>query len=195
MNKTQWYETVDEYYAKHKGGIGPDIREEKVLELCGSSNKILSLGVHSGYLTNLITEKNSVQGIDLPNVVEKFRDKYNFEVFSGSVEDLPFEDNSFDIVFCGNLLPHLDSPAQCIRESFRVLKEKGMIIITTPTLYIGGETFNYVFDFNTLTLFMLNLGFSSEQSYFVDEKRPTIIFVGRKNKELIGKGFSIEGIQ
>jgi len=38
----------------------------------------------------------------------------------GDALDLPFADNSFDLVFCANLLHHLDEPRMAIREMTRV---------------------------------------------------------------------------
>ncbi len=44
-------------------------------------------------------------------------------------EDLPFEDKSFDAVFCYTSFHHIDDKKSALREFIRVIKEKGLIII------------------------------------------------------------------
>jgi len=51
----------------------------------------------------------------------------------GSAYNLPFEDNSFDIVFCSNLLHHLENPLQAIKEMARVSKKQ--VIISEPNIF------------------------------------------------------------
>jgi len=48
----------------------------------------------------------------------------------GSVYQLPFADNSFDIVFCSDLLHHLDNLPQALTEMSRVTKK--YIVVSEP---------------------------------------------------------------
>lgn len=47
---------------------------------------------------------------------------------------LPFKDESFSQVICTEVLEHLESPFQALREIKRVLKKKGVAFITVPNL-------------------------------------------------------------
>lgn len=47
-------------------------------------------------------------------------------------ENLPFPNNSFDLVYCYTVLEHVDDPAQAILEMIRVAKPGGKIYIQTP---------------------------------------------------------------
>ncbi len=49
----------------------------------------------------------------------------------GSVEALPVEDGSFDIVLCNQVLEHCDDPAQAIRELIRVTAAGGRVLAST----------------------------------------------------------------
>ncbi len=46
--------------------------------------------------------------------------------------DLPFEDNSFDIIFCNHVLEHIKDDHKAMTELYRVLKPKGMGIFQIP---------------------------------------------------------------
>lgn len=50
------------------------------------------------------------------------------------LEDLPFEEVSFDTVICGDVIEHLISPDHLLEEIHRVLKAQGHLLITTPNL-------------------------------------------------------------
>ena len=50
----------------------------------------------------------------------------------GDIEALPFEDNTFDIVFCGGVLHHFPDSTKAEKEIYRVLKEKGKFFAYEP---------------------------------------------------------------
>jgi SAM-dependent methyltransferase len=54
-----------------------------------------------------------------------------FRVF-GTVSDLPFRDEAFDLVTANMVVEHLDSPAIQFHEVARVLKPGGLFILHTP---------------------------------------------------------------
>jgi SAM-dependent methyltransferase len=45
---------------------------------------------------------------------------------------LPFKDKVFDKVFFYDVIEHVDSPIRCLKEIARVLKDKGIVEISTP---------------------------------------------------------------
>ena len=49
----------------------------------------------------------------------------------GSVESLPVEDGSFDVVLCTQVLEHCDDPAQAVRELRRVTAPGGRVLAST----------------------------------------------------------------
>jgi len=46
--------------------------------------------------------------------------------------NLPFEDNSFDVVFCNHVLEHISDDTKAMQELYRVLKPGGMGIFQIP---------------------------------------------------------------
>lgn len=54
---------------------------------------------------------------------------------AGSAYELPFEDASFDLILCTEVLEHLETPHLALGEMYRVLAEGGELILTTRFLY------------------------------------------------------------
>ena len=53
------------------------------------------------------------------------------EVFADAMV-LPFSDQSFDTVLCTQVLEHVPEPLDVLRESFRVLRPGGHLVLTAP---------------------------------------------------------------
>ncbi|MFY8065879.1 MAG: class I SAM-dependent methyltransferase, partial [Flavobacterium sp.] len=54
---------------------------------------------------------------------------------------LPFEDNSYDIIFCNHVLEHIPDDTKAMQELFRVLKPGGMGIFQIPQDLSRASTF------------------------------------------------------
>jgi len=52
----------------------------------------------------------------------------------GSLYDLPFADESVDLITCNMVVEHLEHPAKAFAEVFRCLRSSGAIVINTPNL-------------------------------------------------------------
>ncbi len=48
---------------------------------------------------------------------------------------IPFEDNTFDVVFCNHVLEHVTDDFQCMKEIRRVLKPTGFALMQSPQRY------------------------------------------------------------
>jgi len=51
----------------------------------------------------------------------------------GSITNLPFKSNSFDFIYCLTVLQYIEDDVNAINEFYRILKPKGMLLITVPT--------------------------------------------------------------
>jgi SAM-dependent methyltransferase len=54
------------------------------------------------------------------------------EAHEGLADRLPFADSSFDLVFCDNVLEHIEDPDAVLRQVARVLKPSGRFVAKTP---------------------------------------------------------------
>src|SRR5690606_6783902 len=60
------------------------------------------------------------------------REKTGLEIIQGSVLELPFADNSFDLVCAFDIIEHVENDQKAVEEMLRVLKPGGSICVTVP---------------------------------------------------------------
>lgn len=90
-----------------------------------ASGKVLDVGfayTPNKYLKNVI-------GLD---IVKADKPENYLEVYKGNAMNMPFKDKTFDSITAGDVIEHLENPAQFLRECKRVLKNDGTLIISTP---------------------------------------------------------------
>ena len=54
--------------------------------------------------------------------------------YSCSADNIPVDDNTFDIIILAEVVEHLENPIDALQECYRVLKKDGRIITTIPFL-------------------------------------------------------------
>lgn len=57
----------------------------------------------------------------------------------GNIYQLPFGDKKFDNILCTEVLEHLYSPEEAIEEMRRVLKKRGLLILSTRFSFLFGD--------------------------------------------------------
>ena len=57
------------------------------------------------------------------------------------IQDMPFEDNTFDVIFCNHVLEHVDDDKKAMSELHRVMKPGGFGIFQVPIDYNRETTF------------------------------------------------------
>jgi len=64
--------------------------------------------------------------------------------YVGDAQNLPFEKETFDVVFCSQVLEHLPEPQKALDEFARVLRPGGRLVLTVPHLgYLHNEPHDY----------------------------------------------------
>lgn len=87
--------------------------------------------------------------------------------------DIPFPDESFDIVIFSEVLEHVEHPEEIISEISRVLKKNGILYLTIPFVWDEHAT---PFDFRRLTTFGLRQLLSINHLEAIDIQKTTGIF-------------------
>jgi len=78
---------------------------------------------------------NNVTGLDISNVALNKAESRGITVKQCNIEEgLPFEDRSFDVVICSEVIEHLFFPYKLLEDIWRVLRDNGCLILTTPNV-------------------------------------------------------------
>ncbi|MFC1709485.1 methyltransferase domain-containing protein [Candidatus Omnitrophota bacterium] len=95
--------------------------------------KVLEVGAGDGYCVKVLKSRGyDVTATEVSKIrLERMKDSGIDAVFA-DVNKLPFGDNSFDTVICGEVLEHIDSMAKGLAELERVCRQDGKIIISVP---------------------------------------------------------------
>jgi 2-polyprenyl-3-methyl-5-hydroxy-6-metoxy-1,4-benzoquinol methylase len=104
--------------------------------------RVLEIGCATGEVAQTASQMGArVVGYDLSSdALAQAKMRYpNLALTSGSAHNLPFRSGSFDIVLAFELIEHLASPAQGIREISRVLRGDGIAVLTTPNANRGRQ--------------------------------------------------------
>jgi len=98
-----------------------------------SQKKVLDAGSGEGYFLSTINAKQKV-GIELSEKrIKKAKKLFpNLEIKMGDVNNLPFDDDSFDIIVCSEVLEHVDGYEKAIKEFKRCIKPTGELILSFP---------------------------------------------------------------
>jgi ubiquinone/menaquinone biosynthesis C-methylase UbiE len=130
-------------YTKHIGGSEATL---ELLELChlDKHKTLLNVGCGAGTTTTFIVENYGCQvvAVDIkPNMIESAEnwaqhkgvsDKVEFRV--ADAQDLPFEDDQFDILVCESVNVFIPDKARAFSEYIRVLKPGGAVGINEAIL-------------------------------------------------------------
>lgn len=104
---------------------------------------IVDIGGTSSYYSILDSIFNSKNFYILNSCIKVLANKS----ICGDANHLPFKDHSIDILLSLDLLEHLVSPDEFLSESFRVLKNQGILIISTPNLSDFFSRITFLFGF------------------------------------------------
>lgn len=108
------------------------IRECALAEL--EPGRLLDVGCGTGYLLSLARDRGfEVRGVEPSGgMLAKAREHFSFtedELIEASADELPFEDESFDVVLASGVLVHIPSVDAAVREMVRVVRRGGKLRI------------------------------------------------------------------
>jgi demethylmenaquinone methyltransferase/2-methoxy-6-polyprenyl-1,4-benzoquinol methylase len=99
---------------------------------------LLEPGCGTGRLTEILAQKVGESGrvvaLDISaRMVELARERVsgrkNVEVHQQTIEEIPIEERSFDLVLCHQVFPHLEDKVKALAKMERALKSGGQLII------------------------------------------------------------------
>ncbi len=98
--------------------------------------KILDIGCGPGFFLDEAKRQGwEAQGVDLSGWAKNYaKENFNIEVFRGPLAEAVFPDRSFDVIVMNDVIEHLEDPKSALKEIRRVLKNDGVLYISTPDI-------------------------------------------------------------
>ena len=111
-----------------------DLRHKRMLDCgCGTGQFVLALLDDGVNIYGIEFEEPKVEQFKRDNPDEAHR------VTVGDVQNLAFEDNSFDAVLSNEVLEHVPDDARGLREIFRILRPGGHLFVFSPNRFYPFE--------------------------------------------------------
>jgi SAM-dependent methyltransferase len=129
---THWLD--NKFYPNFQNNWDDRLFRERILSRINENYQILDLGAGAG--NELMNFRGLVKhdcGVD-PNG-RVLDNPYLDEARVGFGEKIPYDDESFDLVFSSNVLEHLEKPEEVFKEVSRVLKPGGIFLAKTPNAW------------------------------------------------------------
>jgi SAM-dependent methyltransferase len=80
----------------------------------------LDVGCGPGLVMQLFSQTLDVRGVDIDPEMVRMAQQNGLDVVQGDAANLPFDDNSFDVVYCSFTLLWIKDPQRALREMTRV---------------------------------------------------------------------------
>jgi len=125
---------------RYENGVRCEINSEEIILLdfldkySKSNFRLLDVGCGTGDISLEIEKKGlKVTGIDFSPIAVDIAKNNGLNCILADVDEgIPFEDNSFDLVWAGDLIEHVFDPIFVFKEMSRVIFPNGYLFITVP---------------------------------------------------------------
>ena len=95
--------------------------------------KILNVGVATGYSSQLLAEFGQVKSVEYDQECYEFtKATVPIDLIQGSILELPFENDSYDLVCAFDVIEHVVEHELAVQEMQRVCKSSGLVCVTVP---------------------------------------------------------------
>lgn len=103
-----------------------------------SSGNLLDLGCANGSLMYAMRGLGwETSGVDVNGDAVEIARKHGLDARVGTLESARFDDNTFDVVYLGDVIEHVPSPGAVCQEIHRVLRPGGLVVMRTPNAACG----------------------------------------------------------
>lgn len=121
-----------DFHGEHARTLYPFLLQ-KIIQT--SAKDVLDLGCGSAALMKQVYDEDSTRhlyGLDLSEqmlLIAQQTMKAHAQLTLGDAHQLPYQDNSFDLVYCNDSFHHYPDPFRVIQEVHRVLRPEGLFLI------------------------------------------------------------------
>ena len=111
------------------------------------AESLLDIGCGDGTLEYFIKNRISkIYGVD--NAIKSVKEskKYYFEIKLVDLnKTIPYKRNFFDVVTCLDVIEHIKDPNKLFKETYRVLKPNGLLLLSTPNIRFSDHIYKLLF--------------------------------------------------
>ncbi|TFF99731.1 MAG: class I SAM-dependent methyltransferase [Promethearchaeota archaeon] len=139
---------------------GKSLDLEKLLQLCSPQKtwNVLDIATGGGhtalkfapYVSQVIATDITTKMLQSAQEFIEKKGINNIKFEEADAEALPFEDNQFDLVTCRIAAHHFPNIGKFVRESYRVLKKKGYLLLEDQVASENKATAEYINNFEKL---------------------------------------------
>lgn len=186
---------IDKFYAQHYYGrqnlrfralvevlirLFRQQRSRKMLRLI-DSGRILDVGCGRGRILDEFKKRGwETFGTERSEQAARAaKEEFGLNVRAITLEEWGFEDKFFDVITLGHVLEHLSDPRGTLREVSRILKDDGLLVVSTPNFdsfqakvskekwfHLDVPRHYYHFSTGTLTRMLESVGFRVWRQHF-----------------------------
>ncbi|MBT8493136.1 MAG: class I SAM-dependent methyltransferase [Deltaproteobacteria bacterium] len=132
MDNRSYYDDFSSWYERERGRgyhqLIDDLEVEAVRRY-GQGTDVLEAGCGTGLILERTTEfTRSSTGLDLSAGMLARAEARGLKVVQGSITDLPFADESFDLVYSFKVLSHIEDIHLALHEMARVTRPGGIVL-------------------------------------------------------------------
>jgi SAM-dependent methyltransferase len=99
----------------------------------GEQKRILNVGAATGRSTEILQPFGQVKSLEFDGPSYEYcRDILKLDIVQGSITELPFENDSFDLVCAFDVIEHVEDDRLAVSELMRVCKPGGIVFVTVP---------------------------------------------------------------
>ena len=202
--ETYWSRFANNFNEDQTYVVGGAVQQGILEKLSGENDlgELIELGCGAGFFTKgLSANARRVTATDLSDEMlseakKQLKDYQNVVVEKADCEKMGFPDGKFDSVFMANLIHIIENPSIVLRESYRILKDGGLLLIVDYTGY-GMKRFDVM---KMVIRYIRKWGkWGVPPSYFrsklsPDELRSLVEDAGFKAEEVVLIGDKVKGL-
>lgn len=129
----------------------PDPKSKKILDMAAGCGSFVIQGLRNGYDTYGVEPEDwKHELIDIKFGENDYPPEWRDRIKKGTGENLPFEDETFDLFDSWQTIEHVGNERECIFELYRVLKKGGQGILRGPNYICFFEGHYHIFWFPLL---------------------------------------------
>lgn len=126
----EYAEKYDAWFLRNRNVLASEVR--MLARVLRDPGVTLSVGCGSGLFESILKAEHGIEirhGVEPAKGMGEIAHKRGLEVRSGTAEDLPYEDGSFDTVLLNGIPSYVADLGRAFSEAYRVLRSGGRVVV------------------------------------------------------------------